>query len=85
MIADNRIAELSEVDQDELSRLVAELDAGDYDTGLLGFSDKDIASLLASVEKEQVEEDNLMLAVRWIALQNPTLSLATFISLADIG
>ena len=58
MIADNRIAELSEVDQDELSRLVAELDAGDYDTGLLGFTDKDIASLLASVEKEQVEEDN---------------------------
>lgn len=58
MIADNRIAELSEVDQDELSRLVAELDAGDYDTGLLGFSDKDIAALLASVEKEQVEEDN---------------------------
>lgn len=58
MIADNRIAELSEIDQDELNKLVAELDGMQYDTSLLGFSDKSITEMLAEFAKQDIQEDN---------------------------
>lgn len=58
MIADNRIAELSEIDQEELMQLVADLDTLDYDTGLLGYSDKSVAEMLAEYAKQDVKEDD---------------------------
>lgn len=58
MIADNRIAELAEIDQQELNALVAELDGMKYDTGLLGFTDKQIQEMLAAAEKGGVHEDD---------------------------
>lgn len=57
MIADNRLAELSEIDQDILARLVAELD-GSIDTSLLGYSEKAISEMLANFERDQVQEDD---------------------------
>lgn len=57
MIADNRIAELSEIDQDELMQLVADLDSMDYDTGLLGYSEKSVAEMLAEFAKQDVQDD----------------------------
>lgn len=57
MIADNRIAELSEIDQEELMQLVVDLDTLDYDTGLLGYSDKSVAEMLAEYAKQDIKED----------------------------
>lgn len=58
MIADNRIAELSDIDQDELMQLVVDLDSMDYDTGLLGYSDKSVAEMLAEYAKQDIKEDD---------------------------
>ena len=58
MIADNRIAELSEIDHDELMQLVVDLDSMDYDTGLLGYSDKSVAEMLAEYAKQDIKEDD---------------------------
>ncbi|MEG2343525.1 MAG: ParB/Srx family N-terminal domain-containing protein [Acidaminococcaceae bacterium] len=60
MIADNRLAELSEIDQDILAGLVAELD-GVIDTSLLGYSDKAISERLADFGRDQVQEDDFYL------------------------
>ena len=57
MIADNRLAELSEIDQDILASLVAEMD-GAIDTSLLGYSDKAISEMLANFERDQIQEDD---------------------------
>ncbi len=57
MIADNRLAELSEIDQDILAHLVSELD-GVIDISLLGYSDKAISEMLASFGYDQVQEDD---------------------------
>jgi hypothetical protein len=44
MVADNRIAELSEIDTSALSGLLDGLKAADFDIGLTGFSEKALAS-----------------------------------------
>ena len=40
LIADNRIAELSKMDNDMLGELLSEMNAADYDMGDMGFDDK---------------------------------------------
>jgi len=56
MIADNRIAELSELDDEAVSRLLAKFDI-DFDRELTGFVDKDIDKLLAQFEDKTAIDD----------------------------
>ena len=58
LIADNRIAELAEIDDDMLASLLAEINVGDFDTDLTGFSEKQIDNLLADFNMAEVKEDN---------------------------
>ena len=74
MIADNRLAELSEIDQNILARLVSELD-GAIDTSLLGYSDKAISEMLASFGSEQVQEDNFDLDKKLEEIKEPISKL----------
>lgn len=47
LIADNRIAELAELDGEKLKDLLEELGAGDFDIELTGFTPEEIADLVA--------------------------------------
>lgn len=71
MIADNRIAELAEIDEEELQSLVAELDRMEYDTGLLGFTDKQIQEMLAAAEAGDVHEDGFDVDAEAAAITEP--------------
>jgi ParB-like chromosome segregation protein Spo0J len=56
MIADNRIAELSEMDSDTLLELIGELEKVDFDIDLTGFEEQDIDQLLNGVSEEDKKE-----------------------------
>lgn len=58
LIADNRIAELSQIDDSLLVGLMAELNTSDFDVSLTGFSDKQIDNLLADFNAAEVREDS---------------------------
>lgn len=58
LIADNRIAELAEIDDDVLVKLLHELDGLNIDMDLTGFSSKQLDNLLADVRTEKVEDDH---------------------------
>lgn len=47
LVADNRIAELASIDNDELAKLLAELDGMDMDMELTGYAGKALDNLLA--------------------------------------
>lgn len=51
-IADNRIAELAEIDEPMLRQLIEQLDQSDFDIELAGFDDKAIADLMAETAPE---------------------------------
>lgn len=52
LIADNRIAELAKVDDKLLLDLIAELDTGELDMELTGYSDKDIQKMIEEMTEE---------------------------------
>jgi len=56
MIADNRIAELSDLDDEAVSQLLAEFEI-DFDRELTGFSAKDIDKLISQFEDKSVVDD----------------------------
>lgn len=56
MIADNRIAELSDLDDEAVSQLLAEI-GDDFDKELTGFNIKDIDKLIAQFENKEVVDD----------------------------
>jgi len=58
LIADNRIAELSQIDDTMLASLLSELNTADFDVNLTGFSDRQIDNLLADFKTTEVKEDN---------------------------
>jgi DNA modification methylase len=58
LIADNRIAELSQIDDALLASLLSEINTADFDINLAGFSDKQIDNLLADFNTDEVREDN---------------------------
>ena len=61
MVADNKIAELSNMDEDELNAIIRELD-GQIDLELTGFSDSEINSMLSSVSEDlEAVPDNVPL------------------------
>ena len=57
LIADNRIAELAEIDNDELAGLLHELDGMDFDTDLTGYTGKQLDNILADIRQETVKDD----------------------------
>lgn len=63
LIADNRIAELSQIDESMLAELMAELGTREFDINLTGFSDKQIDNLMADFITTEVREDNFDPAV----------------------
>lgn len=58
LIADNRIAELAEIDNNLLSELLSEIDISDFDCELTGYKDSQINNLLADFNTAEVHEDN---------------------------
>lgn len=58
LIADNRLAELSEIDDTLLAQLLKEIGATDIDLALTGYSAKQIDNLLANLPQEEVCDDN---------------------------
>ena len=52
LVADNRIAELSEVDRSALADIIAELDTGDIDLELTGFEIPDIEEIMTAAPPE---------------------------------
>jgi ParB-like chromosome segregation protein Spo0J len=61
MIADNRIAELSQMNSDTLIDLIEELEEVDFDLDLTGFEEYDIDQLIKDVseQEEEKEEENV--------------------------
>ena len=58
LVADNRIAELAEMDRGTLKDLIEELDTGDLDLDLTGFDEKALASLMSQIHVEEEGEDD---------------------------
>lgn len=58
LIADNRIAEFAETDEELIAQLLSELGDMDIDMNLTGYSDKQIDNLLADIRSEKVEDDH---------------------------
>ena len=65
LIADNRIAELSEFDAGELKDLIAELDTGELDLELTGFTEGELASLVSEIHQGDMDEEVETLAARF--------------------
>lgn len=69
LIADNRLAELSEIDTELMAQLMRDVD-GDGFSELTGYDDKAIAALLAEVP-ETIEEDDYDAAGAYEDIQEP--------------
>jgi hypothetical protein len=71
LIADNRIAELSQIDDGLQASLLSELNVGDFDASLTGFNDKQIDNLLADFKTIKVQEDNFDPAAAVAEIKEP--------------
>lgn len=56
MIADNRIAELAEINGAKLKDLLEELDTGDFDMGLTGFDEKSLEELMNQFHQDEMKD-----------------------------
>ncbi len=56
LIADNRIAELSEIDQKMLADVFAEIDTGEIDLDQTGYTDKEVEKLVNSLSESLHQE-----------------------------
>ena len=57
MIADNRIPELAEVDEEVLAGLMADIDLSGLDVELTGFDEKQSRRMVSTLEHEIIEDD----------------------------
>ena len=57
LIADNRIAELAEMDPASLKDIIEELDTGEIDLDLTGFDQGDLASLMSQIHQGAAEDE----------------------------
>jgi len=80
LIADNRIAELSEIDDEAVSQLLAEFDS-DFDRELTGFVDKDIDKLLAQFEDKTAIDDEFDVDQAVADIQEPVTKPGDIIQL----
>lgn len=58
MIADNKIAELAEIENDTLKDLLEELDTGEIDISLTGFDEEELGLLMSQIHQE--DEDDIL-------------------------
>jgi DNA modification methylase len=59
LVADNRIAELAEMDNALLNELIVELNASEFDIELTGFDEKEIEQLIAQFQlQSEIQEDD---------------------------
>ena len=56
MIADNKIAELAETENDILKDLLQELDTGEIDLSITGFDENEIGQLMSQIHQEENDE-----------------------------
>lgn len=70
LVADNRIAELSQIDDALLAELVTDISASDYDLGLTGYNDKQLDNLMADF-RGPVQEDDFDPAAAAAAIKEP--------------
>ena len=71
LVADNRIAELASIDNDELAKLLSDLDGLDIDMELTGYSGKALDNLLADIRTHEVKEDGFDAAGAAASIQEP--------------
>ena len=53
MVADNQIAELSEINRATLADIIGELDTGDFDLDLTGFELADVEEIMTAAPPDQ--------------------------------
>ncbi len=70
LIADNRIAELSEIDNSLLGSLLADIDS-EFDIELTGFSAKDVDKIMAELETGEIVEDDFDPAAEAAKIKTP--------------
>jgi DNA (cytosine-5-)-methyltransferase len=73
-IALNKIS--GDWDESKLALLIADLDASDFDAELTGFDDEEIASLIGSLDEDEVEDDDFDLT--------KALEEAAFVQCGDV-
>ena len=57
MVADNRIAELAEIDRSELADIIGDIDSGDFDLELTGFELDNVEELMTACPPPDLEDD----------------------------
>jgi len=57
LIADNRIAELAEIDRSQLKNLIEELDTGELDLNFTGFDNASLESLMSQFHQDEDDID----------------------------
>ena len=72
LVADNRIAELASIDNDELAKLLSDLDGLDIDMELTGYSGKALDNLLADIRTHEVTDDGFDAADAAKSIKEPT-------------
>ncbi|MBU2700600.1 hypothetical protein Ga0466249_001692 [Sporomusaceae bacterium BoRhaA] len=75
LIADSRIAELSQIDDELLASLLTEINTEGFDVNLTGFSDKQIDNLLADFNVQKVKEDDFDPAAAAAEIKDPITKL----------
>jgi len=55
LVADNKVAELSQIDRSSLADIIGELDTGDFELDLTGFSLPDVEELMTATVPEDPE------------------------------
>jgi DNA modification methylase len=83
LIADNRIAEFAEIDNDVMAKLLTELDGLDFDMNLTGYFEKQIDNLLADIRTEQVTDDDFDAAAAAEEITEPVSKLGDVWQLGD--
>lgn len=71
LIADNRIAELASIDNEEMARLLSDLGSLDIDMELTGYSGKALDNLLADIRTNEVKDDNFNPAEAAVSIEEP--------------
>ncbi|MBQ9168883.1 MAG: ParB N-terminal domain-containing protein [Oscillospiraceae bacterium] len=57
LVADNRLSELSEIDDDKLADILQEIDTGEFDMALTGYTDEEIQDILGISESAESQRE----------------------------
>jgi len=74
LVADNRIAELAEMDNTALKDLLQELDTGAFDMELTGFTDEELEDLMTQVHVEDDDKEDFDPAKALAEIVNPRIT-----------